>query len=130
MREAAALIAIVLVVACGNGSSRPPPPPTPTPTPPTAAGCAAQVKGEPIKMTEGTNPQLSGFDAGTSNIFERDGRLSGSISIHDPASGGEGKVERVIVYAGTEFTVNGDRYCTIDVQDGKDGPGWLLVGKL
>jgi hypothetical protein len=126
MRDASALV-VLLAAACGNSSSRP----APAPAPPTAtAACAANVKGEPIKMTEGTNPQLSGFDAGTSNIMERDGRLSGSISLHDPASGPYGEVERVIVHVGSEFVVNGDRYCTIDVQAGTDGPGWLIVGKL
>ncbi len=135
------MVVAAAVGGCGNGASKATEGPAHAADdrPAEAAGCAAEVDGEPMKLQEGTNPTLSGMDCGVGNIFAREladergvvaQRTSAQLSIHDPASGTYGKVEHLVVYKGSRITIGGDRYCVIDVLNGDRVPGWVIVGKL
>ncbi len=115
------LIVIILLAACSGSTPSAPPP---APTKPICEGATA-----PTKLRETTNPSLSGWDVGISNIFARDGRMSAQLSIHEP-SAPDDAVRREIVHAGTIFQIDADRYCVLELSSGTDGPGWLTVGKL
>jgi hypothetical protein len=97
----------------------------------------ARLEGSAESYKETTNPTISGFDVGISNIFERDladdagvkqKRLSASLSIHDPKTDA---VRREIVVPGNVVTINTDRYCIVGVDGGtKDQPGSVSLQKL
>jgi hypothetical protein len=85
---------------------------------------------------ETTNPTISEYDVGISNIFQRDlandagvvaKRLSASLSIHDPKTD---SLRHEIVVPGNVVTIGKDRYCIVDVDYGDDAPGSVSMQKV
>jgi len=89
-----------------------------------------------LRLRETTMPTLSERRVGISNIFERDlpddkgvvaSRLSALLTIHDPKTK-ESRKEKVIV--GSMVSIGADRYCVVDIEEGKTEPGSISVRKL
>jgi hypothetical protein len=139
VRFVAAVLAAASVLACGREPASKPPTPAPTPTSsPASPPCAGvRLEGEPQSYEEGTNPTISDYDVGISNIFARElpddagvvaKRLSASLSIHDPKTS---SLRHEIVVPGNIVTIGADRYCVTSVDYGSDPkPGSVFLQKL
>jgi hypothetical protein len=129
------LFFVAFLAAC----SREPAPAPATPTPPAAAAspCAGlSLEGKPESYEETTNPSISGYDVGISNIFGRDladdagvveKRLSASLSIHDPEAD---SLRHEIVVPGNVVNIGSDRYCVTALDYGSGNPGSVSLQKL
>ena len=86
-----------------------------------------------LRIRETTQPVLSGYLVGVSNIWEREpqggaaGRVAAMLSITDPASR---QTRREEVFEGTIVSVGADRYCVVSVEEGKSAPGWITMRKM
>jgi hypothetical protein len=117
MRAIAAVA--VFVAACGHGST---PPPAPVPV-----VCESGTPvGEPIAIAEGTDPDINGWSVGVSNIWERDGRLSATVSLYD--RGADHEFEDIFVYVGKTFAIADRRYCAVEVK--YPTPGALVLREV
>lgn len=144
MRLVASVLAASSLLACNREPPAKPPAPTSlatSPAPPAASPsppCAGvQLAGQPESYQEGTNPTISEYDVGISNIFARElpddagvvaKRLSASLSIHDPKTD---SLRHEIVVPGNIVTIGADRYCVTNVDYGSDPkPGSVELQKL
>ena len=75
-----------------------------------------------IRMSETTNHQFGACYVGTSNLWERNGRPSGTLSIAD-ANANE---RTLFVFVGDELEVCGTRYRVITVEAGRT-PGAVVL---
>ena len=89
-----------------------------------------------ISIRETTQPTLSGYLVGMSNIWERDlpdehgvvaPRLSARLSIVDAASG-QARHESVV--AGSVLALGADRYRVVLIEEGASEPGAITLRKL
>lgn len=90
---------------------------------------------EVMKIRETTQPLLSGYLVGVSNIWERDHadgkggtapRVAATLSITDPASR---ETRREDVVAGSIVALGADRYCVVAVEEGQASPGSVSLSK-
>ena len=89
-----------------------------------------------LTIKETTQPELSGYLVGVSNIWERElpdksgvvaKRLSAALAITRRETG-ETRHEKVV--AGSLITLGGDTYCVEKVEEGSAGPGAIVVRKM
>lgn len=111
--------ATLFVAACGHGS-------TPAPAPAPVVCESGTPIGEPIAISEGTDPDINGWSVGVSNIWERDGRLSATVSLYDRAADHE--YDDIFVYAGMTFAIGDHRYCAVSVESVT--PGELVLREV
>lgn len=90
---------------------------------------------EEIRIGETTQPAISGHLVGVSNIWERElpdshgviaPRLSATVTIRNMATE-RSSVEKVIV--GSVISLGADRYCVVDIEEGKSTPGAIVLRK-
>lgn len=89
-----------------------------------------------ITIRETTQPTISGHLVGVGNIWERElpddkgiiaSRLSASLSILDLASE-QTRSEKV--FTGSIISLNADRYCVVNVEEGIAEPGTITLRKI
>jgi hypothetical protein len=103
------------------------------------AGCSvAQTRtNDPIRIRETTMVELSGHRVGISNIWERElpdengtvlPRMSATVSLVNVATRRE--QPDFHVFAGSIFSIGGDRYCVDEVEEGSSTPGNVYLHKV
>jgi hypothetical protein len=94
------------------------------------------MSGDKMILRETSQPTLSGYKVGVSDIWERElpdekgvmaPRLSARLTIYDPASE---QTRREDVFAGTVLSLGEDSYYIVDVAEGQSRPGSITVRKL
>lgn len=91
---------------------------------------------EAMTFRETSQPEISGYRVGISNIWERDlpdseglvaSRVSALLTIHDPVSR---QTRRQEVFAGSTVSLGEDRYCVVSVEEGRAEPGVVTFRKI
>jgi hypothetical protein len=112
-------LALVFLVGCAQAKA-------PEPTTP---GCGAgdiPVDTE-CHIWEGTNPTINAHDVGVGNIYPRNGRMSASVSVFDPATRQED--DHRSLFVGEEVAIGNQRYRFSSV-GGTRTPQWITLRRL